>query len=83
MKVRGISVFNEKPIEVEVKGGFIENINLLLKSDQNLPYISPGFFDLQVNGYKGSDYSLEDFLEEHLKNIITELAASGTTQHIP
>ena len=83
MKVRGISVYNEKPIEVEVKGGFIENINLLPKSDQNLPYISPGFFDLQVNGYKGSDYSLEDFLEEHLKNIITELAASGTTQHIP
>lgn len=83
MKIRGISVFNEKPIEVEVKGGFIENINLLPRSDQNLPYISPGFFDLQVNGYKGSDYSLEDFLEEHLKNIVTELAASGTTQHIP
>jgi len=83
MKVRGISVFNEKPIEVEVKGGFIENINLLPKSDQNLPYISPGFFDLQVNGYKGNDYGLEDFSEEHLRNIITSLASSGTTQHIP
>jgi len=52
MKVRGISVFNEKPIEVEIKEGFIENINLLPKSNQNLPYISPGFFDIQVNGYK-------------------------------
>ena len=83
MKVKGISVFNEKPIEVEIKEGFIENINLLPKSDQNLPYISPGFFDLQVNGYKGNDYSLEDFSEEHLRNIITNLAASGTSQHIP
>jgi N-acetylglucosamine-6-phosphate deacetylase len=83
MKIRGISVFNRKPIEVEIKEGFIKNINSLPKTEQNLPYISPGFFDLQVNGYKGSDYSLEDFLEEHLKNIITELAASGTTQHIP
>ena len=83
MKVRGISVFNEKPIEVEIKEGFIENINLLPESEQNLPYVSPGFFDLQVNGYKGSDYSLEDFSEEHLRNIITNLAASGTTQHIP
>ena len=83
MKVRGISVFNRKPIEVEIKGGFIENINLLPESEQNLPYISPGFFDLQVNGYKGSDYSLEDFSEDHLRNIITNLAASGTTQHIP
>jgi N-acetylglucosamine-6-phosphate deacetylase len=83
MKIRGISVFNRRPIEVEIKEGFIENINLLPGNEQNLPYISPGFFDLQVNGYKGSDYCLEDFLEEHLKNIITELAASGTTQHIP
>ena len=83
MRVRGISVFNEKPIEIEIKEGFIENIDLLPGSEQNLPYVSPGFFDLQVNGYKGSDYSLEDFSEEYLRNIITHLAASGTTQHIP
>ena len=83
MKVRGISVFNRKPIEVEIKEGFIKNINSLPGSEHNLPYVSPGFFDLQVNGYKGSDYSLEDFSEEHLRNIITNLAASGTTQHIP
>ena len=83
MKIRGISVFNEKSIEVEINEGFIENINLLPKSEQNLPYVSPGFFDIQVNGYKGSDYSLEDFSEELLRNIITNLAASGTTQHIP
>jgi N-acetylglucosamine-6-phosphate deacetylase len=83
MKVKGISVFNRKPIEVEIKEGFIENISLLPGSGHNLPYISPGFFDLQVNGYKGCDYSLEDFPEEHLRNIITNLATSGTTQHIP
>ena len=83
MKVRGISVFNEKPIEVEIKEGFISNINFLSEDNQSLPYISPGVFDIQVNGYKGNDYSLEDFSEEHLRNIITNLAASGTTQHIP
>lgn len=83
MKVKGISVFNEKPIEVEIRGGFIENINLLPESNHNLPYVSPGFFDFQVNGYKGSDYSLEDFSEEHIRNIINSLAAFGITQHIP
>jgi len=83
MKIRGISVFSGQPIEVEIKEGFIKNINSLPGSGHNLPYVSPGFFDLQVNGYKGSDYSLEDFSEEHLRNIITHLAASGTTQHIP
>ena len=83
MKVSGISVFDGQPIEVEIRGGFIGNIILLPESGKNLPYISPGFFDLQVNGYKGSDYSLENFSEEHLKNIVTTLATSGTTQHIP
>ncbi len=83
MKIKGISVFNEKPIEVEIRRGIIENINLLPESNHNLHYVSPGFFDLQVNCYKGSYYSLEDFSEEHLRNIITNLAASGTTQHIP
>ncbi|GAF70009.1 unnamed protein product, partial [marine sediment metagenome] len=43
MKIKGISVFNEKPIEVEIRGGFIENINLLPESNHNLPYVSPGF----------------------------------------
>lgn len=83
MKIRGISVFSRKPVEIEIKKGFIENIILLTESNENLPYISPGFFDIQVNGYKGNDYSLEDFSEEHLRNIITNLATSGTTQHIP
>jgi N-acetylglucosamine-6-phosphate deacetylase len=83
MKIKGISVYNGKPIEVKIRGGFIENINSLPGSGHNLPYVSPGFFDIQVNGYKGSDYNLEDFSEEHLKNIITSLASSGTTQHIP
>lgn len=83
MKVKGISVFTKKPIELEIDNGVISNINFLSEDDQNLPYISPGFFDLQVNGYKGSDYSLEDFSEEHLRNIIANLATSGTTQHIP
>jgi len=41
MKVRGISVFNDKPIEVEIRGGFIKNISLLPGNEQNLPYISP------------------------------------------
>lgn len=83
MKVHGISVFSKKPVEIEIDNGFISSINSWFEDNQDLPYISPGFFDLQVNGYKGSDYSLEDFSEEHLKNIINYLAASGTTQHIP
>jgi N-acetylglucosamine-6-phosphate deacetylase len=37
---------------------------------------------MQVNGYQGSDYSLADFSETHLRKIIASLSRSGTTQHV-
>jgi N-acetylglucosamine-6-phosphate deacetylase len=54
-----------------------------LKTNGHLPYISPGFLDIQVNGYMGSDYSLEDLSEEQVTKIIFHLNRSGTTQHVP
>ncbi len=82
MNYQGISVFTKQPVEITVQGDKISTIKPL-KSAKGLPFIAPGFLDLQVNGYNGSDYSLEDFSEEHLNRIISSLAASGTTQHVP
>jgi N-acetylglucosamine-6-phosphate deacetylase len=82
MNYQGISVFTKQPIEIVVQGNKIIAMNSL-KCSSGLPYIAPGFLDMQVNGYFGSDYSLEDFSEIHLTNIISSLAVSGTTQHIP
>lgn len=82
MKYRGVSVFSNQPVEITIQDDTITAITCLDDSS-GLPYIAPGFLDMQVNGYQGSDYSLDDFSEEHLQNIISSLAASGTTQHIP
>ena len=82
MVYRGISALTNQAVEINIQEGKIANINVLHTSS-TLPYIAPGFLDMQVNGYHGSDYSLEDFSEDHLKNILASLAASGTTQHVP
>jgi len=79
---QGISVFTNEPVEVEVHGELILRVTPL-KSKGLLPYISPGFLDMQVNGYMGSDYSLEDLSEEQIVKIISHLNRSGTTQHVP
>ncbi|MFH2116154.1 MAG: hypothetical protein ABIJ86_16765, partial [Spirochaetota bacterium] len=50
---------------------------------RGLPYISPGFLDIQVNGYNGSDYSLGNLNEVHVANIIGSMAKVGVTQHVP
>ncbi len=83
MKLKGISVFTRRAIEVEIEDETISCVTEIKGSLQELPYISPGLLDMQVNGYKGSDYSLEDFSERYVHNIIKSLAVSGATQHVP
>ena len=82
MNYEGISIFSGKPVSVKAEEGFIAEIKEI-KTKQRLPFISPGFLDMQVNGYRGSDYSLEDLSIVHIKNIMEGLAESGTTQHVP
>jgi len=82
MIYQGISVFSREPVDVEVQGEYIQRVTPL-KTTEHLPYISPGFLDIQVNGYMGNDYSLEDLSEEQIAKIIFHLNRSGTTQHVP
>jgi len=79
---QGISVFTHEPVDVEVRGECIQRVTPS-KTKGHLPYISPAFLDIQVNGYMGSDYSLEDLSEEQIAKIIFLLNRSGTTQHVP
>jgi N-acetylglucosamine-6-phosphate deacetylase len=48
----------------------------------SLPFISPGFFDMQVNGFEGVDYSLESLEIGDIERLIYRLAAAGVTRHI-
>jgi N-acetylglucosamine-6-phosphate deacetylase len=45
--------------------------------------VSAGFLDMQVNGFSGADYSLDDLQPEHIAAITHSLGRSGTTQHVP
>jgi N-acetylglucosamine-6-phosphate deacetylase len=82
MIYEGISVLTREPVAVEVRGELIESVRPL-ETKVSLPYLSPGFLDMQVNGYMGSDYSLEDLSEEQIAKIVSHLSRSGTTQHVP
>jgi N-acetylglucosamine-6-phosphate deacetylase len=80
--LQGISVFSQKPTEVELAGDVIRRVRQLDGPAGDLPLISPGFLDMQVNGFRGSDYSLEDFGAQHVHNIVASLGEAGTTQHV-
>lgn len=82
MAYHGINCFTGAAVEIEVAQQRISNIQEV-KRTKGLPYVSPGFLDMQVNGYMGSDYSLENLTEDHVQKIIHFLQTAGTTQHVP
>ena len=45
-------------------------------------FFSPGWIDLQVNGWKGRDYNGDNLDADSFKEICRELASSGTTRHL-
>ncbi len=82
MRYKGINALTGEAIEIEIKHTRITRIKKIVASN-GLPYLAPGFFDIQVNGHKGYGYSHEDFSEDIIKKIISSLDASGTTRHLP
>jgi len=82
MRCEGIDALTGKALELQIAQGRITGIKPIQASDP-LPYLAAGFFDIQVNGYRGHGYSHENLCEETIHKIITALEASGTTHHLP
>ncbi|MDC7246120.1 MAG: amidohydrolase family protein [Sphaerochaetaceae bacterium] len=82
MKIRGINVFSGEAEELTIKDSKIAD-RIRIPKEADLPYLSPGFFDMQVNGYLGIDYSSSELSIDKIEKIVIELASSGTTQHVP
>ena len=83
-KLKDISIFSDKPVLVHIDEKRISKVEELSEAestDAKMPYISPGFLDIQVNGFNGIDYSLEDLKAEQIEILIHSLAQSGASRH--
>lgn len=81
--VRGVSVFDNSAIELDIRGSRVHKKTVCSDNVEIKEYISPGFIDIQVNGYMGMDYSSASLQPEHLEIMVRSMAATGTTQHCP
>ncbi len=77
----GISVFSGQPICITCDRGSISEV-AQAAAVPGLPYISPGFLDIQVNGYRGIHYNQPGLAEDHVRAIVDRVAPSGTAQHV-
>lgn len=78
----GRSAITSELLDVSLSAGMVTDTEVITGSG-DYPWISPGFFDIQVNGYKGLDYSSDTLKGDHLSAVIEALRKAGTTRHLP
>jgi len=80
MVIRGISVLDGSPVEVE----FDRTIGSLkpVQEGDNC-YLAPGWIDLQVNGFAGVDYNRPDTSHAEIARSLDVLFATGVTRFYP
>ena len=75
-----------EPVKIEVVGGRIASISTLkISADdaENLPYVSPGFFDIQINGYEGTWFCSPNLTVQAIESVTTALVKQGITRFFP
>jgi N-acetylglucosamine-6-phosphate deacetylase len=73
-----------RPIEVDISAGKIAGTReTAVESPDALPWIAPGFLDIQSNGYGGQEFASPELTEDKVAEISRRQAIFGVTQFCP
>ena len=81
-RYEGRDVLTGRSVRVTARSGVVEELELL-DTSANLPWISPGLVDLQVNGFGGIDLNSADLTADDVSQMTRALADHGTTSWVP
>ncbi|MGI0134717.1 MAG: N-acetylglucosamine-6-phosphate deacetylase, partial [Candidatus Micrarchaeaceae archaeon] len=79
--IQGRDPATGETLEVSVENGLIRAISRARSTE--VPWLAPGFIDLQVNGYCGYDVNAESLEPEVLIALTEQLMAVGVTTYLP
>lgn len=68
---------------IEIRGERISSLQVLGSPDPGAAYASPGFVDIQINGFAGVDFSDPDLRPEALIGVLAALWKTGVTTVCP
>ncbi|HTV54366.1 MAG TPA: amidohydrolase family protein [Terriglobia bacterium] len=69
--------------QILIDGGHIASVEPLGETDNDLPYVSPGLIDIQVNGFAGVDFSDPLLTSEQLAAVLPAIWKTGVTTFCP
>ena len=82
-KCRGRSAVSGEFIEIEFDGAIKSVDPVLTSADDDGIFIAPGFVDLQVNGFAGTDFNSPATPHEEIHRTIALLFSTGVTRFFP
>jgi N-acetylglucosamine-6-phosphate deacetylase len=83
MKIIGLDAVRQERVIVDFADVITGVTELLDPSVRELDFVSPGFIDLQVNGYAGVDYNSPATSHEEIARSLHVQFACGTTRLFP
>ena len=84
MQLCGRSYDNGQPVRIEIRGERIANVDAWRGEEKgSLPWLAPGLFDLQVNGYGGDDFTDPNLTIDAVQRISLAMDPMGVTGYLP
>src|SRR6202451_122093 len=68
---------------VEIQKHKISAVRMIGPTDSKRPFISPGFVDIQVNGFAGVDFSDSNLEPEQAVSVLPAIWKTGVTSFCP
>ncbi len=86
MRILGRHYRTARPVEVEISQTVISQIQVVSGHTEHVdrwPWIAPGWFDLQVNGYGGQEFCSGQLTVDGTADIASRMPAFGVTRFCP
>ena len=74
---------NGQTVEVQIESGKIASVQPREPAGETLPWLSPGFVDLQVNGFGGQSFNDPELTVEKVERVCLAQDACGVTVFCP
>lgn len=80
--ITALHVIRNAPVSIAFERN-IQIVDGLITAPEGLPYVAPGWIDLQVNGFAGVDYNSPETPHEEIARSIEVLFSTGVTRFFP